>query len=133
MSGWSDATIIKTPQAISDFFREAQARCRSSVDILVKGSEPLATAQPAEEHVLEKGIRVRCIYERSLLQTSRGESYLKQWRERGEEQLVLDSVPVRAAVIDRSIVLVPIAAEGPAITSLLVVRAGLGEALAYLV
>lgn len=82
--------------------------------------------------MLERGIRIRTIYERSVLDAPEGDAYLARWREFGEHQHLIESVPFRAAVFDQSVVLVTLAAEAAAITSLLVIRAGLGEAIASL-
>ena len=99
---------------------------------MVQGATPLGTGAAAEERVLERGIPVRCIYERALPATREGQRYLERWRARGERQRVLDRVPIRAAVIDRATVLAPVAYEDETITTLLIVRAGLGAAIAQL-
>jgi DNA-binding NarL/FixJ family response regulator len=128
---WIQPTIVADRDEIAEMLVEMERSCQTSVDILAKGTLPLASAETPLTRVLDRGIRVRCIYERQLAEAS-GAAYLERWRALGEEQRVLDSVPIRAAVVDRSTVVSPVAYQDDAITALLVIRAGLGEAVAQL-
>lgn len=129
---WVEPEILRSPAVIEAQLQKLERECHSSVDILVKGPAVFHTANAAEERVLRRGIRVRCIYERSLLEEPDGRTYLDHWRDLGERQKIVESVPFRAAVVDRTMVLVPLSGHDRALTSLMVIRAGLGEAIAYL-
>jgi DNA-binding CsgD family transcriptional regulator len=100
------------------------------VDIMVKDSFPFDTAEPTLRRMLEAGARIRCIYEEAMRDHPEGKSYLSRWRELGEQQRFVDSLPFRAAVFDRATVLVPVASRADSVVSLLVIEAGLGEVIA---
>lgn len=127
---WIEPEILTTPVEIKQRLVEIERACRATVDIMVKGASPSDTAEEPLRRMLERGVRIRCIYERSILDTPTGETYLARWREMGEQQRLIDRVPFRAAVFDRSTVLVPLSSQATSITSLLEVKAGLGEAFA---
>ena len=129
---WVEPEILRSPSAIEACLQKLERECRSSVDILVKGPAIFDTAHAAEQRVLDRGIRVRCIYEGSVLDDPDGQRYLAHWRDQGEQQKIVEEVPFRAAVVDRNIVLVPLSGRDRSLTSLMVIRAGLGEAIACL-
>jgi DNA-binding CsgD family transcriptional regulator len=131
-SNWLEPEVLTTPTEIEERLRNIERECRFSVDILVKGPSPSDTAERALQRILERGITIRCIYEDALIESPEGRDYLAHWRDLGEQQRVLPSVPFRAAVFDRSIVAVPHVSKDATITRLLVIRAGLGEAIATL-
>jgi DNA-binding CsgD family transcriptional regulator len=123
--------MVSTPHDIESRLLRVEQRCQESVDILVKDS-PSDTSADALTRILKRAIPIRCIYERSVLDSPEGQAHVDRWRELGEEQRFVDAVPFRAAVFDRSIVLVPTVSDADVITSLLVVSAGLGAGVAYL-
>lgn len=129
---WVEPELVSTQRDIQACLEDVERRCRSSVDIMVNGTSPAETATPVLMRLLERGVGIRCIYETSIQETPEGQHYLARWGDLGEQQRFVDSVPFRAAVFDRTTVLMPLSSDGTEITSLQVISAGLGEAIAYL-
>jgi sugar-specific transcriptional regulator TrmB len=62
--------------------------------------QSVAGAVKAETAMLERGVRVRCIYERLSLERPEVRSALRQLAERGEEVRMMESVPMDMMVFD---------------------------------
>jgi len=71
----------------------------------------IAGAVKSETALLERGIRVRCLYERAALQHAEVRQALRQLTDRGEEARVTESVPMDLMVFDRRAALFSLAAE----------------------
>ena len=128
--GWAPPQWVRGIDDVRQALEEVEASCRTSVDIFVPGVSRLTTAEAAERRLLARGRACRCLYEREFAQSPDGALYMEEWAALGEQQHVVAKVPVRGAIVDQEIVLVPIEQEGDDIKSVLLVRSELAAALA---
>lgn len=76
----------------------------------------IAGAVKSETALLERGVRVRCIYEQMSLERPEVRSALSQLAERGEEVRVTQSVPMDMMVFDRRAALFSLTAQRGGVT-----------------
>ena len=86
-------------------------------------------AVKAETAMLERGIRVRCLYERAALQHAEVRQALRQLTDRGEEARVIESVPMDLMVFDQRAALFSLAAERDGVTVFVFAHPSLVESM----
>jgi sugar-specific transcriptional regulator TrmB len=86
-------------------------------------------AVKAETAMLERGIRVRCLYERPALQRAEVRQALRQLTERGEEARTIDTVPMDLMVFDHRAALFSLAEERGGVTVFVFAHPSLVESM----
>jgi sugar-specific transcriptional regulator TrmB len=76
----------------------------------------IAGAVKSETALIERGVRVRCLYEQASLERAEVRSALRQLAERGEEARVIESVPMDLMVFDHRAALFSLAAQRGGVT-----------------
>jgi len=86
-------------------------------------------AVKAETAMLERGIRVRCLYEQAALQHDEVRQALRQLTDRGEEARVIESVPMDLMIFDRRAALFSLAEERGGVTVFVFAHPSLVESM----
>lgn len=100
--------VVTGSQALRQRFEQLQRSAQREVLMFVK--PPYAT--PSDQNdteltLLTRGIRFRAIYDRDALDLPNGMQEIEQYIRAGEEARVVGSLPMKLAIADRTIALVP--------------------------
>ena len=127
--------VVRDRRVMSERFDRLQLEAESEVAMFVKPPFVMGRlGNPVEEEILGRGVRVRCLYEASALDSEHVGPYIEHWTAKGEEaRLFPGELPCKLALVDRAAALFPLAAgEQVAHMSVLIRNAPLGTALALL-
>lgn len=128
--------LVVGAETVTQRFQQLQQGARNDLVVFVKAPflTPAAEAVEAERRMLESGVRVRGLYERAALEDPDDTGKVTHLLRAGEQARVIDRVPFKLAVADRSLALVPFDADAPGRASAFLVRpCGLLSALNALV
>jgi sugar-specific transcriptional regulator TrmB len=128
--------VVRGRRSMAQRFTRLQLEAQSEIATVVKA--PIVTtgdSNPEQEDALRRGVRVRGLYERAVLDHPDIEPYLRAWVRDGEEARIYPGVlPLKFAVFDETIALVPL--ETPddryEFATLVVRNTGLASALRLL-
>lgn len=124
--------VIKGREAVVQRFQQLQEGAEKEVVVFVKPPfvTPTESQARTERRLLDDGVRVRGLYERVGFESVGGYEYLSRFFDEGEEARVLPHVPMKLAIADRSLGLVPLAPDEPGGEAAALVRpSGLLDAL----
>lgn len=107
--------VIRGREAVVQRFQQLQEAAEKDLVVFVKPPyvTPTETQARMEHRLLEEGVRVRGLYERAGFETTGGYEYLSRFFDEGEEARVLPHVPMKLAIADRCLGLVPLAPDEP--------------------
>ncbi|WP_374985138.1 helix-turn-helix domain-containing protein [Streptomyces fradiae] len=126
--------VVTGASAVAHRFRQLQLGAADEVCALVTG-RPVVVAGPendAEERAAERGVAYRVVVEREVLERPGGPAETGAALSRGERVRVVDRVPTKLVVADRSLAMVPLTVRGAEPAALVVHASGLLESLAGL-
>ncbi len=99
--------ILRTPHLISERFDRLQLESERHVEAFVKA--PILSprlSNPPQKKAQQRGVRVRALYERAVLDDEKVRPYLEAWVAGGEEARVYDGeLPYKLVIFDRQVVL----------------------------
>ncbi|MEU1515923.1 helix-turn-helix domain-containing protein [Streptomyces sp. NPDC005811] len=126
--------VVTGAAAVSQRFLQLQLRASDEVCALVTGTPVAVTGveNDAEERAAERGVRYRVVLEREALHQPNGMTELTAALGREEQVRVVDRVPTKLVVADRSLALVPLTGRSAEPAALVVHASGLLELLAGL-
>ncbi|MFF7370484.1 helix-turn-helix domain-containing protein [Streptomyces tricolor] len=126
--------VVTGTSAVAQRFLQLQLGATEEVCALVTGS-PVAVSgmeNDAEEQAAGRGVRYRVVVERSVLDLPHGLTELTAALGRDERVRVVDRVPTKLVVADRSLAMVPLTSRTAEPAALVVHASGLLELLAGL-
>jgi sugar-specific transcriptional regulator TrmB len=126
--------VVIGAAAVTQRFLQLQLGAQEEVCALVTGN-PVAvtgTENDAEDRAAERGVRYRVVLERAVLDRPEGMSELGAALGRDEQVRVVDKVPTKLVVVDRSLALVPLTSRTAEPAALVVHASGLLELLSGL-
>ncbi|AKN74945.1 hypothetical protein QR97_39330 [Streptomyces sp. PBH53] len=126
--------VVTGTSAVAQRFLQLQLGAAEEVCALVTGS-PVAVSgmeNDAEEQAAGRGVRYRVVVERSVLDLPHGLTELTAALGRDERVRVVDRVPTKLVVADRSLAMVPLTSRTAEPAALVVHASGLLELLAGL-
>ena len=126
--------VVTGAAAVSRRFLQLQLGASDEVCALVTGN-PVAVTGPenhAEEQAADRGVEYRVVVERSVLDLPAGVTELTAALNRGERVRVVDQVPTKLVIADRSLALVPLTSRTAEPAALVVHASGLLELLSGL-
>ncbi|MFJ4682898.1 helix-turn-helix transcriptional regulator [Streptomyces sp. NPDC091377] len=123
--------VVSGAAAVSQRFLQLQLGAGAEVCALVTGDPVVVTGteNDAEEQATGRGVRYRVVVERAVLDQPDGITELTAALGRGEQVRVVDRVPTKLVVADRSLALVPLTAPSAEPAALVVHASGLLELL----
>ncbi|MBV8195971.1 MAG: helix-turn-helix domain-containing protein, partial [Candidatus Dormibacteraeota bacterium] len=105
--------VLRSPRLIAERFARLQDEAESSIDVFIKAPFFAPAGNPAEEAVLARGVRCRGLYEEAVLKSEHVGPYLRQWSDLGENiRLYPGELPMKLALFDRRIVIMPLEQPG---------------------
>ncbi|MGC9541368.1 helix-turn-helix transcriptional regulator [Streptomyces sp. UG1] len=126
--------VVIGAAAVSQRFLQLQLGASDEVCALVTGT-PVAvtgTENEAEEQAAGRGVRYRVVLERSVLDQPHGITELSAALGREEQIRVVDRVPTKLVIADRTLALVPLISHSAEPAALVVHASGLLELLSGL-
>ncbi|MER5741719.1 helix-turn-helix domain-containing protein [Streptomyces sp. NPDC059913] len=123
--------VVTGGSAVSHRFHQLQLGATSEVCALVTG-KPIAVTgmeNEAEEQAATRGVSYRVVVERELLSLPYGIMELSAALSRNEQCRVIDRVPTKLVVADRTLAMVPLTGRGAEPAALVVHSSGLLESL----
>ncbi|MFJ7077273.1 helix-turn-helix domain-containing protein [Streptomyces sp. NPDC098781] len=123
--------VVIGAAAVSQRFLQLQLGASDEVCALVTGS-PVAvtgTENDAEERAADRGVRYRVVLERSVLDQPQGITELSAALGREERVRVVERVPTKLVIADRTLALVPLTSHTAEPAALVVHASGLLELL----
>ncbi|WP_107122907.1 helix-turn-helix transcriptional regulator [Streptomyces caeruleatus] len=123
--------VVIGAAAVSQRFLQLQLGAREEVCALVTGHPVAVTGieDGAEERAADRGVRSRVVLERSVLDQPDGITELSAALGREEQVRVVDRVPARLVIADRTLALVPLTSHTAEPAALVVHASGLLELL----
>ncbi|MFE6619039.1 helix-turn-helix domain-containing protein [Streptomyces sp. NPDC008086] len=126
--------VVIGAAAVSQRFLQLRLGASEEVCALVTGSPVAVTGMEnaAEERAADRGVRYRAVLERSVLDQPDGVTELSAALGREEQVRVVDQVPTKLVIADRTIALVPLTSHTAEPAALVVHASGLLELLSGL-
>ncbi|MGH1552360.1 helix-turn-helix transcriptional regulator [Streptomyces sp. L7] len=123
--------VVTGAAAVTRRFLQLQLGASDEVCALVTGNPVAVTGMEndAEEQAAGRGVRYRVVLERAVLDLPDGRTELAAALGRGEQVRVVDKVPTKLVVADRSLALVPLSSHTAEPAALVVHASGLLELL----
>ncbi|MEU9331575.1 helix-turn-helix transcriptional regulator [Streptomyces sp. NPDC048290] len=123
--------VVSGAAAVAQRFLQLQLGATDEVCALVTGNPVAVTGMEndAEEQAAGRGVRYRVVVERAVLDPPDGITELTAALRRDEQVRVVDRVPTKLVVADRSLALVPLTARAAEPAALVVHASGLLELL----
>jgi sugar-specific transcriptional regulator TrmB/DNA-binding CsgD family transcriptional regulator len=101
--------VVVGMEAIRRRWEQLQRGARHEVLAFAKPPYRLGAFGECDPGLLERGVSFRAVYDRAFLDEPEGLHQIETYVRQGEQARVLDGVPMRLVVADRSIALVPLA------------------------
>ncbi|MEU3614861.1 helix-turn-helix domain-containing protein [Streptomyces sp. NPDC006872] len=126
--------VVTGAAAVAQRFLQIQLGASEEVCALVTGTPVAVTGSEndAEERAADRGVRYRVVLERAVLDQPGGMTELTAALGRDEQVRVVDEVPTKLVVADRSLALVPLTGRSAEPAALVVHASGLLELLSGL-
>jgi sugar-specific transcriptional regulator TrmB len=123
--------VVAGASAVTRRFLQLQLGASDEVCALVTGNPVAVTGMEndAEEQAAGRGVRYRVVIERAVLDLPDGRTQLAAALGRGEQVRVVDKVPTKLVVADRTLALVPLTSHSAEPAALVVHASGLLELL----
>jgi sugar-specific transcriptional regulator TrmB len=126
--------VVIGAAAVTQRFLQLQLGATQEVCALVTGDPVAVTGREneAEAQAAERGVRYRVVLERAVLDRPEGMTELTAALGRDEQVRVVDQVPTKLVVVDRTLALVPLTSHTAEPAALVVHASGLLELLSGL-
>ncbi|MFF3560654.1 helix-turn-helix domain-containing protein [Streptomyces sp. NPDC002574] len=123
--------VVTGASAVTHRFAQLQLGAEKEVCALVTGSPMVVSGMEntAEERAVERGVRFRVVIEREVISGPNGIVEITAALSRDEEVRVVDRVPTKLVVADRSLAMVPLGRNSAGPAALVVHGSGLLDSL----
>lgn len=108
--------VIRDPRVVAERFERLELEAKRQIEVFCKAPFFFRAGNPPQKKVMRRGIEVRSLYERAILNAPEIKPYLSTWIAAGEAARVHDGeLPHKLALFDRQNILLPlVTARGPA-------------------
>lgn len=101
--------VLRDPRVVADRFERLELETERQIEIFIKAPFFHPAANPAGEKVLRRGVCVRSLYERAIVDAPEIKPSLSKWIAAGEKARVYDGeLPHKLAIFDRQNILMPL-------------------------
>ncbi|KOG88097.1 hypothetical protein ADK38_21680 [Streptomyces varsoviensis] len=123
--------VVTGASAVAHRFLQLQLGAADEVCALVTGVPQAVTGieNDAEEQAAQRGVRYRAVLERAVLSGPNGLAELSAALGRDEQVRVVDRVPTKLVIVDRTLAMVPLTSRSAEPAALVVHASGLLESL----
>lgn len=126
--------VLRDPRVIAERFERLQREAKKQLDAFVKF--PIFNPRygnPEQQEAMRRGVRMRALYERAIVDTPEIKPYLAKWISGGEEARVHEGeLPHKLAIFDRQNILMPLLTPGGRGRALFIRHPQLATSLAML-
>jgi HTH-type transcriptional regulator, sugar sensing transcriptional regulator len=126
--------ILRTPHLISERFDRLQLELEQQMEAFVKA--PILSprlSNPPQKKAQRRGVQVRGLYERAVLDDEKVKPYVEAWVAGGEEARVYDGeLPYKLVIFDRQVVLLTLVRRNGQSSAMLVRHAPFVKSLGIL-
>jgi len=116
--------VLRDPRVCAERFNRLQLEAQREIHIFVKA--PILNpsySNPTQRRAMRRGVQVRALYERAILDAPEIKPYLFRWIAAGEEARVYDGeLPHKLAIFDRQNILIPLVPPGGRLGKILFIR-----------
>ena len=102
--------VIRSPRAVAERFERLVLEAKREIETFVKG--PILNphrGNSAQKKAQRRGVRIRALYERALVEDPAVKPYLEEWVKGGEVARVYDGeLPHKLVIFDHEVVLMPL-------------------------
>lgn len=114
--------VIRNPRAASERFDRLHLEARRQIEGFIKAPFLMRPSDlPVQQRALQRGVRIRGIYEQAVLDEPEVKPFLAKWVSAGEEARVFaGSLPHKLALFDRESVLLPLFMPGDQVRTLFI-------------
>ena len=116
--------VLRDPRVCAERFNRLQLEAQREIHIFVKA--PILNpsySNPTQRRAMRRGVQVRALYERAILDAPEIKPYLSRWIAEGEEARVYDGeLPHKLAIFDRQNILIPLVPPGGRLGKILFIR-----------
>lgn len=127
--------VLRDPRVITERFDRLQLEAQREIQGFVKSPIFIAARpdNPVQKKVRRKGVRIRVIYEKTVLENPLIEPHLAAWIAGGEEARVYDGeLPHKLQIFDKEVVLLPLIMPGDQTRTLFIRHRQLATSLSIL-
>lgn len=125
--------VIRSPRRFTERFEQLQLEAKRDIEVFIKAPFFIGSGNPAQEKARRRGVRVRGLYERGILDVPEVRPYLMKWLSDGEEARIYDGeLPHKLAIFDRESLLLHLAMPGEQMRMLFVRHVELAASLGML-
>jgi sugar-specific transcriptional regulator TrmB len=122
--------VLRDPRSVNQHFQRLQLAAKKTVEVFCKPPYLNPDDTKTERRILQRGVQVRGIYERTDFDDPCFQSYFQRWFSAGREARVYNGkLPHKMVIIDSEIVLLPLFTPGEQMRALLIRNAQLAESL----
>jgi len=101
--------VLRDPRVVADRFERLELEAERQIEIFIKAPFFHGGGNPAAEKVLRRGLRVRSLYERAIMDAPEIKPFLSKWIAAGEEARIYEGdLPHKLAIFDRQNILMPL-------------------------
>lgn len=123
--------VIRSPRAVAERFERLVLEAEREIETFVKG--PILNphkGNSAQKKAQCRGVRIRALYERALVDDPAVKPYLEEWLAGGEVARVYDgALPHKMVIFDHEAVLMPLVMSGEHTKTLLIRHPQLAQSL----
>jgi len=113
--------VIRNPRAVGERFERLELEAERTIEVFVKAPVLNRSGNPVQEKVLRRGVSIRSLYERAIIDVPEVKPYLSQWLTQGEEARIYEGeLPHKLAIFDRQTVLVHLTMPGDQMRTLFI-------------
>ena len=100
--------VVLGTDAVRKRFEQLQHGARDEVLLFVRPPQMLTGANQTELRLLRQGVRYRTLYDRASLRTPGAMNEILLYQSEGEQSRTVEGLPMKLAVADRSLALIPL-------------------------
>ena len=123
--------VLRDPRAVAERFERLVLEAKREIETFVKG--PILNphkGNSGQKKAQRRGVRIRALYERTLVEDPAVKPYLEEWVAGGEAARVYDGeLPHKLVIFDHEVVLMPLAMPGEQTKTLLIRHPQLARSL----
>lgn len=108
--------ILSTREAVTERWLQLQGATRHRLEVLVRppyGQRRIDEDEAVQEALLDRGVVTRGVYDRDALEVADMHTHIRAMVSKGEQARVVSTVPVKLAIFDRRVALVPLIQPAP--------------------
>lgn len=122
--------VIRSARGVAERYERLQLEAKRQIEGFAKAPLFVTPGNPVQKKVQRRGVRIRALYERAVLDNPEVRPFLAKWISQGEEvRIYPGELPHKLAIFDRKRVLVHLSMPGDQMRTLYIRHAELATSL----